>query len=61
VTGMMPMHKAKGKRIHNSILNNDRKMGPLMRHFEYMGTCGRGQSNASCHNIGRGDGGPRKP
>ena len=33
---MMPMHKAKGKTNYNSILNNDRKMGPLMRHLEYL-------------------------
>jgi hypothetical protein len=28
VVGVMPMHKAKGKKSNNSILNNDRKMGP---------------------------------
>jgi len=32
----MPMHKAKGKMNHNSILNDDRKMGPLMRHLVYL-------------------------
>ncbi len=32
----MPMHKAKGKTNYNSLSNNDRKMGPLMRHFEYL-------------------------
>jgi hypothetical protein len=36
VTGVMPMHKAKGKTNYNSLSNNDRKMGPLMRHFEYL-------------------------
>ena len=28
VTGVMPMHKVKGMKSNNSILNNDRKMGP---------------------------------
>ncbi len=28
--------KAKGKTNYNSLSNNDRKMGPLMRHFEYL-------------------------
>jgi len=32
----MPMHKAKGKTNYNSLCNNDRKMGPLMRHLEYL-------------------------
>jgi len=38
VTGVMPMHKAKGKVNYNSLCNNDRKMGPLMmmRHLEYL-------------------------
>jgi hypothetical protein len=34
--GVMPMHKAKGKTNYNSLSNNDCKMGPLMRHFEYL-------------------------
>ena len=34
--GVMPMHKAKGKMNYNSSLNDDRKMGPLMRHLEYL-------------------------
>jgi hypothetical protein len=37
VTGVMPMHKAKGKMNHNSLSNNDRKMGPLMRHLMELG------------------------
>jgi hypothetical protein len=36
VTGVMLMHKAKGKTNYNSLSNNDRKMGPLMRHLEYL-------------------------
>jgi len=32
----MPMHKAIGKMNYNSLLNNDRKMGPLMRRLEYL-------------------------
>jgi hypothetical protein len=32
----MPMHKAKGKTNYNSLWNNYRKMGPLMRHLEYL-------------------------
>ena len=32
----MPMHKAKGKTNYKSLLNNERKMGPLMRHLEYL-------------------------
>jgi hypothetical protein len=32
----MPMYKAKGKTNYNSLSNNDRKMGPLMRHLEYL-------------------------
>jgi len=34
--GVMPMHKAKGKMNYNSSLNDDRKMGPMMRHLEYL-------------------------
>ncbi len=30
------MHKAKGKTNYNSLSKNDRKIGPLMRHFEYL-------------------------
>ncbi len=36
MTGVMPMHKAKEKINYNSLLNNGRKMGPLMRHLEYL-------------------------
>jgi len=36
MTGVMPMHKVTGKMNHNSLSNNDRKMGPLMRHLEYL-------------------------
>ncbi len=36
VTGVMPIHKAKGKMNYNSLLNNEHKMRPLMRHFEYL-------------------------
>ena len=32
----MPMHKAERKMNYNSILKDDRKMGPLMRHLEYL-------------------------
>ena len=34
--GVMPMRKAKGMTNYKSLLNNVRKMGPLMRHFEYL-------------------------
>jgi hypothetical protein len=34
--GVMPIHKAKGKTNYNSLSNNEHKMGPLMRHFEYL-------------------------
>ena len=34
--GVMPMHKAKGKIDYNSLSNNERKIGPLMRHLEYL-------------------------
>ncbi len=34
--GVMPLHKAKGKTNYNSLSNNERKMGPLMRHLEYL-------------------------
>ena len=30
------MHKAKEKINYNSLLNNGRKMRPLMRHLEYL-------------------------
>ena len=30
------MHKAKEKTNYNSLSNNERKMGPLMRHLEYL-------------------------
>ncbi len=36
MTGVMPMQKATGKMNYNSLSNNDRKMGPLMRHLEYL-------------------------
>jgi hypothetical protein len=36
VTGVMPIHRAKGKTNYNSISNSEHKMGPLMRHFEYL-------------------------
>jgi hypothetical protein len=36
MTGVMLMHKAKGKTNYNSHSNNEHKMGPLMRHFEYL-------------------------
>ena len=32
----MLMHKASGKMNYNSLLNNECKIGPLMRHFEYL-------------------------
>jgi len=32
----MTMHKACGKTNYNSLWNNDHKMGPLMRHLEYL-------------------------
>jgi len=36
MTGVMPMHKTTGKMNYNSLSNNDRKMGPLLRHLEYL-------------------------
>jgi hypothetical protein len=36
VTGVMPMHKAKGKSNYNSLSKNEHRMGPLMRHLEYL-------------------------
>jgi hypothetical protein len=32
----MLMHKMTGKMNYNSLSNNDRKMGPLPRHLEYL-------------------------
>ena len=36
VTGVMLIHRAKGKTNYNSISNSEHKMGPLMGHFEYL-------------------------